>query len=264
MSADASFDIGRSHRICEDYAVAGPGPNGSFAVVSDGCSSSPDTDFGARLLAAAAASDLRGGTLDPKRALATAAEAASVVGLDEHALDATLMCAHQRGNSIAVAVTGDGVVAAVTHTGIIEAWVIRHPTGAPAYLSYHLNPRRLVAYLSEHDRREIEELFAGHRFRVEAAPVTDDYVWRLSLPAWRYRVVALVSDGASSFVSDAGPVPVGDVLSHLLDFKVYKGAFVQRRLRKFLRLECRQRNWHHEDDVALAAIHPTAPHEGAA
>ena len=54
-TADAHFSIGKTHRVCEDYARAGLLPDGrAFAIVSDGCSSSPDTDFGSRLMTIAA------------------------------------------------------------------------------------------------------------------------------------------------------------------------------------------------------------------
>ena len=52
MNADAYFTIGKEHVqkdpfVCQDYAaVVGPGR----VVLSDGCSSSRHTDFGARLL----------------------------------------------------------------------------------------------------------------------------------------------------------------------------------------------------------------------
>lgn len=256
MGADASFVIGDGHRVCEDYAVAGIGARGPYAVVSDGCSSSPDTDFGARLLAAAAAHDLRRGELSPERALTAAAAAVAAVGLPATALDATLLCAHVDADLIHIAVTGDGVVATRDHRGTVEAWAIRHPTGAPAYLSYRLDDDRMRAYLAEHATREVDELFSGYRYHTAVSSLTQGpYVWRLTLPVCRYAVVALCSDGVSSFRSDSGAVAVGEVLAELLDFKVMRGAFVSRRLRKFLRRDCPQRGWRHDDDLAMAAIH---------
>ncbi|HYO91642.1 MAG TPA: hypothetical protein VEQ40_08400, partial [Pyrinomonadaceae bacterium] len=65
MNADSAFLIGATHAVCQDYAVAGNGTPDEraavsnlqanpYVILSDGCSSSPDTDIGARLLVKAA------------------------------------------------------------------------------------------------------------------------------------------------------------------------------------------------------------------
>ena len=47
MTSDSFFAIGKAHTVCEDYARDGKIPDTErvFAIVSDGCSSSPDTDW---------------------------------------------------------------------------------------------------------------------------------------------------------------------------------------------------------------------------
>lgn len=253
--ADASFAIGHRHRVCEDYAVAGRGLGGAFAIVSDGCSSSPQSDFGARLLSAAAARELALGTMSTSTVLGAAARAAKAVGLAASALDATLLCAYRAGEEVHVLASGDGVVAAVDDWGTIEAWAIRHPSGAPAYLSYQLDGERRAAYLRDHHHREVHELFGGQTARVVATSLFDSpYVWRMTLPASRFPVVAVLSDGAESFRGDEGAVPLARVLTRLLDFKVLRGEFVARRMRRFLTRECSDLGWRHDDDLAMAAI----------
>ena len=46
--ADSYFSIGHSHDICQDYAAHSDAE--PIAVMSDGCSGAPMTDWGARLL----------------------------------------------------------------------------------------------------------------------------------------------------------------------------------------------------------------------
>src|SRR5437868_4207156 len=53
MNSDCAFQIGAAHTVCQDYAVAHSGVP-AYAILADGCSSSPDTDIGARLLVKAA------------------------------------------------------------------------------------------------------------------------------------------------------------------------------------------------------------------
>jgi len=55
MSIDSHFEIGSSHSICEDYAnhavAESEGHHWCIGVLSDGCSGSPYTDFGSRIMA---------------------------------------------------------------------------------------------------------------------------------------------------------------------------------------------------------------------
>ncbi|GAH21715.1 unnamed protein product, partial [marine sediment metagenome] len=52
MRNDVAFQIGKTHDICEDFALSGNfgspggGDDCNYLVVSDGCSSSPGTDLG--------------------------------------------------------------------------------------------------------------------------------------------------------------------------------------------------------------------------
>ena len=50
MKADAYFEIGATHLVCQDYALAFANNEYAYAIVSDGCTSSPNTDIGARLI----------------------------------------------------------------------------------------------------------------------------------------------------------------------------------------------------------------------
>lgn len=50
MNADVAFAKGKIHLVCQDYAAAEVTESGVTVLVSDGCSGSPHTDFGARIL----------------------------------------------------------------------------------------------------------------------------------------------------------------------------------------------------------------------
>jgi hypothetical protein len=48
---DSHFVIGSTHKVCQDYTMTGVTPHGiPFIALSDGCSQSIDSDFGARVL----------------------------------------------------------------------------------------------------------------------------------------------------------------------------------------------------------------------
>lgn len=112
MSTDKFFTIGKTHNVCQDYALSGEHNGISYAIVSDGCSSSPDTDFGARFLAKSCEQQiLRGHNFNGERIIYEASGIARQIGLPETCLDATLICAIKDNNdAIKIYMHGDGVI----------------------------------------------------------------------------------------------------------------------------------------------------------
>src|SRR5829696_1533345 len=160
MNADSAFQMGSTHAVCQDYAVAGACaatadgagvPCRPYVILSDGCSSSPDTDTGARLLVKAAERLLRESGGPPADGLAGLhAEAArlalswaELLGLRPQAVDATLLTAHLDGGELVVGCSGDGVVCLQTAGGALDAYVVSYPAGYPVYPSYAHQPARL-------------------------------------------------------------------------------------------------------------------------
>jgi hypothetical protein len=77
-----------------------------------------------------------------------------------------------------------------------------------------------------------------------------------------YKYAALFTDGIHSFYSaeqtETGKrveaIPAGEVLRGFLSFKSARGAFVGRRMKRFLK-DCRAKGWRHMDDLAIGALH---------
>jgi hypothetical protein len=83
--------------------------------------------------------------------------------------------------------------------------------------------------------------------------LVDGFVTTLDLPVDDFELLMLFSDGVTSF-EGPGLAP-NDVLQQLCAIKSHRGAFVERRCRRFLGKYCRTRNWVHQDDLAVAALH---------
>ena len=277
MNADSAFRMGSTHAVCQDYTVAGEfaaALDGSgarcrpYIILSDGCSSSPDTDTGARLLVKAAERLLRESDVQPADSLAGLhAEAArlalswaELLGLRPQAVDATLLTAHLDGEHLVVGCSGDGVVCFQTADGALDAYVVSYPAGYPVYPSYAHQPARLRA-LADTGRacKEVTRLraaSAGERLRParvrDGGALTEVFV----VKAADYKFAALLSDGVHSFLGpgQAEAVSLESVLPELVSFKNTRGAFVGRRMQGFLK-DCQQRGWRHGDDLSLAALH---------
>lgn len=278
--ADALFAIGKTHTVCEDYARAGlvhpeedeVRSHRPYAIVSDGCSSSEDTDFGSRLLTASAVHSLNMfDTLKAEWAIWRALDRV-MKPLHPNCLDATLLTAHEdKSGVVQVFVAGDGVVVAKPRKGGLLVWVIDYQ-GAPGYLTYLMDRTRFDLWINEglgkrtvttlNEKGEVVET-EEHQFKVQ-----DDeegirnFGWTIDFDPRDFELVMLLSDGAQSFVDDKlNLVPLTDVIPHLLDIRMPKGKFLARSHRFFLAKTCPKLGWQNNDDFGSAAIMLDNPEE---
>lgn len=248
------YVTGKSPHIpCADAALASAGPT-PFAVVADGCSSSPESHVGAQILVAAARRELSsGGILEAKRfgtaVLRRAARAARALSLPATALDATLLAASVRGDSVQALVYGDGLIAARRRdTGETEIVRLNYDSGAPFYLAYRLGSRRRERYAREFpgDLRVIRT--SGE---TERRPAAESMTFRF--PIVEYDRILVASDGLGALIGPDGPLSASDAVETLTAFKTTAGAFLQRRTRRAL-AEWKRAGIAADDDLGMAAL----------
>lgn len=277
MRADAFFAIGRAHTVCQDYARAGviPGTNRAYAVVSDGCSSSPDTDFGSRFVTAAAIRSLPvGGNDFDLGSVIWRAKEPTAGFIPDSCLDATLLIAFEHlDGKVHVVAVGDGVILARRRSGVVcEAWVIEMG-GVPGYLSYLLDIQRFRDYVrtgygkrvTTHYVNGVEEGQRTNQIAVSDGllPTVDNLFGELVFDPETYDLVMVLSDGVQSFrhMERGEAVPVLSVTPHVMDIRVLAGEFLQRAHRFFLTKTCPKLGWQHTDDFGAAAIYIDPPKE---
>jgi hypothetical protein len=275
MNTDTFFVGSRTHRVTQDYTRAGRVLRHSYAIVSDGCSSSPDTDIGARLL-----------TLEAARAIARFPEkfspeeivhkAAALVShpLVQQCLDATLLIARETPVGVEVHVAGDGFVVARRQEDKQRLFVFEFDFGsAPAYLSYLLDPLRREAYLQQgYGKRTIRTwsllpnqspsligIHSDNPFTGEADYPADSVgpFHTRTFSKEEYDLVVVCTDGAGAFQhkDTLESIPFHQVLRHLSYFPSFTGEFVTRRVRKFVTKECLELGWVQNDDLGVGAIY---------
>lgn len=270
MHADAVFSIGRTHKICQDYAAVGP--HDPLVVISDGCSSSPLTDIGARLLVTSTLQLPSAGGL---RIINRAANIAREAQLPVTCLDATLLYAYCEKGMIRVMAYGDGVISVRRKaSGLIETWSIDYAnktegsedfgSEVPAYLSYLLSLGRQKNYIRRGNgcrviTRYVDGKEEDKREEIFSEESVFDTAFTLLLDPEHFELVCLFSDGVRSFARDLEtggiePVPMHSVIDNLMNVSNFNGEFMTRRHKAFLTRFCAKERWHHHDDLSIGAI----------
>jgi len=262
MHTDNYFWQGSTHLTNEDYTIAGD----KYIIVSDGCSGSPNTDWGSRFISKAAEKSL---SYFPSEAfqyavITKATGMRLAAEMPEDCLDATLLVAAKHKGKVIVKLFGDGVVAFMRPGGM-EVHSLEYAKEAPFYLNYLNNQDRLdgfTKYFGFDQRlttyKAIGSGIVTDRFEKEFS--SKEY-YTVEAPAGTTAVI-LMSDGVRSFIKrnvtessiTQESVELSDVLEKLLDFKNYFGVFVQRRSKRFVKVEMPELGWINMDDVSIAGM----------
>jgi hypothetical protein len=272
MNTDHYYTIGNTHKICQDYAVSGVVRNGAYAMVSDGCSSSPDVDTGARLLALSAKKTLlllNGGDMNydlfGKVTIRNLEHIGDNIPMDPHALDATLLATWVRGNEAKAYLYGDGVFVHKSSTTLRMIHVSFEPgpddKTCPAYLSYYLDKVRLREYEDIQISKRIFDvsIYIGGQTPPLDAIEIEEFVKPfapaiINVIVEPGDIVAVCSDGVNSFrESDSSVIEWQGCVNEFVGFKSLEGVFVQRRLAALKRQWMKEQVSHY-DDIAMAAI----------
>jgi hypothetical protein len=276
MNSDCAFFIGSGHKICQDYAVSGSAGDTRYVILADGCSSSPDTDIGARLLVKSAQTFIhqvhgRGDARENLRkfhqqSIQFAQLCGNFLHLDTSSLDATLLTVTASERRFIASCYGDGVVALGRRDGRLDVYSINFSGGFPRYLSYTLDAAKGREFAAEtSNRKEVTQYLlppSPNPNPIVNVRVSTDAIEIFSGNRDDYRFVAVISDGIHSFhqlewkesTLATTPVPITEIVPQLLHFRRGTLDFVYRRMLAFNQL-CQTRNWQHEDDLSIGVVH---------
>lgn len=287
MHSDAAFYTGKTHAVCEDYAKANgiltaEGEILPHIIVSDGCSGSPDTDTGARLMTFAVESVLQKRfPFDAGIAQASALMSlisAQSMGLGIRSLDATALFARVvktgsvEHSIVQIGMFGDGAIAFKSKSSdIVHLQWVEYANGMPFYPTYLAHPSDMEDWKKQSSDAQVYTSVAGGNKKdrlccksSEANPgavmLSGEYFQTLILPTENLEWVALMSDGIHTFV-DHDPktkqrrtVEIEEAAARVLDFVHYKGPFVKRQM-NWLNKQMIKDGWSHADDLSVAAIY---------
>lgn len=261
MNSDAFFTIGSTHKVCQDYALAGKG----YAVLSDGCSMADQSEIGAMITAKAVESAILTGYKVPTFTILNYSyrlcKEAFSKALEDEALFATALSCTVDDDNFHIFVSGDGVVAVRERdTG---DWLIHrfeYPSGAPFYPVYDLNKQDKARWLTQFGGRLKETTYWLNKTSPNTGEVSS--CWEeeseglpmvLTKSVANYDAVAIFSDGIMSFQSAEESISFPQILRGFLDFKNYAGVFVKRTC-NFALKQLKDRGVSHSDDFSMGAI----------
>jgi len=274
---DATFGMGSTHIVCQDYARISTNPANVYGIVADGCSKSPDTDTGARLLTLAAEQYFQTfpeADVDMRYITGQAFQAARMFKMHAQSVDATLLCIRVQEECgflrARATVVGDGyVVARHRQSQHLLVYEISFPSGYPFYGSYLLQKGRFESLLTEGEyglTRLVKEstIAPDGTWKECPTPVVRENGKSTSISvSWDFSsetfdLVSVFTDGAGSFFDISNNrrehVPHQKILHELSAYKRFIGQFVQRRFSRFLK-DAEKRGWVHDDDISVATVY---------
>ena len=264
ISLDTFRRIGASHVICEDYILSGTKPF-NYIILSDGCSTAENTEMGSRILCYIARQFLLYRmneyvfpNLDYNEMgnwiIHNAELTVRQLGLNRTCLDATLIIAYEYEGRYYIYMYGDGIFILKNNEQVVIIQVDFAPVNAPYYLQYRINPSDMDKYHNAGQELIITDTINGN-----TAPARK-YAYDFEAK-WDFRVeenptLLIASDGASSFYRNNDKndmIPIDVIANEFLNYKLTKGEFLQRRLKRMLKIYDRE-GTKHDDDLTVGAF----------
>jgi len=279
MNTDCAFCIGATHDICQDYALAGK----TSIAVSDGCSGSPRSDIGSRVLSITAMNKMTELesllSFDEKECILLARPAIKMLNIPNECLDATLLSAILYEKALQAMCCGDGIIAIKLKDGNMVIIDIAYKDSYPFYMNYlYDSTGRYKNWITNHNKRKAtkvildpdwnilshDEISGISRLPKDIGIIRElDYKTVIEITDKSIiEYIALMTDGVHSFYETIttgtakfnSALTSVEVLEKLLSFKNFNTSFVQRRMNKF-RKDCLKNNWGNADDLSLAVIY---------
>jgi hypothetical protein len=283
MNTDAYYEIGSSHQVCEDYTLSGIYDGMAYTVVSDGCSSSKNSDVGARLLSHIAKGVLyylkdRNFICSPEfyplfkeLTIKKCLEVKHSLGLPFSVFDATLLISVVLDGQVLCHGWGDGYFIFVTKEDskmIIES---KYESNAPYYLSYEMDGERKKAYTEQYgdskntiNTYEITPEGQSSAFKSEIYLSTDNRPFCANFFTTFFKSITATSDGIDTYEdnpkydliegsSGHKKYSAIDMIPSIVGYKGTAGEFVVRRMQR-LKNDMTKINRVHFDDISCATI----------
>ena len=255
MYIDTFLKKGKGHEICEDYIISGEFPF-PYIILSDGCSSSLNTDVGARILCHVAeklllstAPEYENWTYFGNEVISEAMPIAALIGIPNTCLDATLIISYLQDSKVTCITYGDGNILYKGNKTIefeIHRTSIQYTPNVPYYLSYVFDKKVNENYKNSEIKKTVnslwDELGIGGKICEELIHISKPEIKIIPI---ENSPIIISSDGIESFNTGTNKI-----ISELMSFKTTKGKFIKKRMKKMIK-NYEKQGIIHTDDIAI-------------
>lgn len=252
---DSVLALGKLHTICQDYVTIS-NTDVPYIILSDGCSSSPDTDIGARIIASQAKHLLLQHSLESlnieflcKDIFKQALLVVKQMHLLETALDCTLIVAYIYQDKLHYFLIGDGIVSYQINKEIIIKHFSFHEENV-FYGNYFNNEYRYNLMEKSKIKPLMTTIVKNESISSDSIYL-DDFIYYDSIPIESLKYFIISSDGLLSCSSDKKEAI--SYFNQFLDFKNLKGEFIKRRFHHWNK-NINKEGIQHADDVSIAGF----------
>jgi len=281
MNTNAYFEIAAHYQVCEDYAISGTYQDMAYAIVCDGCSSSENSDVGARLMAHIAKGVIM--YLKDRNLIGSpefvnhfkelivrkGIEVKNSLGLSTDAFDATLLVHIAFDSKILSIAWGDGYIMYKTKDSKHLVYDISFSTGAPYYLSYEMSTSKKQKYMDEFGEGTITiknmTLSAEGAIEWERSitnPIIAESLYKEAY-ASMISFATVSSDGLGTYQDNPKGIKEDgtekrkykaiEIIPQMMAYKTIAGEFVIRRMNR-MKTDMAKANIIHFDDISCASI----------
>jgi len=271
MILDSFTSVGKTHHTCEDYAISVIQPF-PFILVCDGCSSSKNTDVGARLLALTVKRQFHGAMtygLLPEHPdafgnaiIESAYIIADQLGLNRSALDATLLLAYLEKGLVHFVAFGDGFFIIKSKSGHDNFHQLSYNQNAPYYLTVHENPDIQKEWATVYPDNDLNIRLYNYLEPEGPFDVPQEHQVGWDKPFYYcarqiddIEMVMVSSDGIGTFCrsDDRSLLRPETIINEMYGIKVKNGEFIKRRMKKMIEKYASQ-GIYNLDDVSVSAM----------
>lgn len=275
---DSHFTIGKGHLICEDYAKCGKiNDFQEYIIISDGCSSSENSDIGARLNTLALENYLKENKYYLEEFNDNSVgygisylsnSYAKYLHLNPTCLDSTVIFAYydHHEKNLQCRVLGDGVVFYKRRdvNSPIRYINVDFEKQAPYYPSYMINDERKDLYKDFAKNFNYETKHITYDSFATGAEETRSFRYD-SITSLSFdkndplEFIGIASDGINTFVKkhvngNVEKIPLSYIIEELCKFDTINKSFVKRRM-KVIKDKLQKEMIYHYDDLSVAMMY---------
>jgi len=250
IEVDSFLTKGKNKAINKDYIIHGTEPF-PYIILADGCSSSPHTDIGARIICHSIKKTYKYGlNVSMEAILDTCDSIRKCLGIPQESLDCTVITCTIKDEIVHIDIYGDGSCFIEFNNGSYRYNNISFPNNAPFYPNYFLNEQRMKNYPNDKLISTcIVENGIGPDRHITEKTLSPHYSFYDFDSVDRVKSVIISSDGLNSF-----GLSFDEAYQSFSNFKTTKGEFIKRRAKRALK-ELADVGYHNYDDISIGGMY---------